>query len=501
LANNIKRDEYMPFTVRRFLKQGLIKDSITQHTATSTEMSTRTPTATPTLTIDSIQQTLEQQKTLPREEKDYIYSYFLLEKYALQQNSALTKQDIRNDIKTKFNVEWFSPKITALFKLKNPDQLIFTELILEAILKSLVKKMGAAPLQRILTEITKDKLGMHITVNKNNVDLSNLEKHMYADEQHLEPFTNSINQIIKAVYNYSRNNLGASATENLFSESFQQLKRKYYSFLDFQTAVKALPEGILERERLDLLTKEELENVSKRLKQVDTMKSEFANIAAHELKTPLVPIIGFLNMMAEKPEKYGLSEKAKGYVDTCLRNSKRLERLVQDILDISKLDAGEMKFQMKKLNLVPFLKNSLQDLSFMAKEKKISLKSTIPEKLPTIRGDAQRLTQVIENLVKNAIKFTDKGSVSMKVFVKNNQIQVDVTDTGMGIAKENIPKLFTKFFQTEHASTRKTKGTGLGLAISKKIIEAHQGKIWVNSVEKKGSTFSFSLPTTPTKVH
>jgi len=131
----------------------------------------------------------------------------------------------------------------------------------------------------------------------------------------------------------------------------------------------------------------------------------------------------------------------------------------------------------------------------LAKKKDIDLVFNMLPKPPIILADEKRLSQVLGNLITNAIKFTDKGSVTINVKLFNNKVQVDVIDTGTGIKKEDIPKLFTKFFQVQEAATRKTKGTGLGLAISKSIIEAHKGRIWASSKGLgKGSTFSFSLP-------
>jgi signal transduction histidine kinase len=457
----------------------------------------KSKTETPILTLESIQATIEQQKKLPREERDYIYTYFLLEQFALQQNSSLSKEDIRNDIKTKFNTAWFSQKITALFKLQNPDQLIFTEIIFESLLKTLLKHLGVATLQRLLNESTEGKESINIRVTKDKIDLSNLEQNIYLDTTNLEQHIKNLNEIIKIIYNYSRNNLGASATEKIFSESFHQLKQKYISIPTFQTAVKNLPEGILERERLDLLTKDELENVSKRLKQVDTMKSEFTNIAAHELKTPLVPMIGYTDMILKNPKNYGLNEKGLELIKIFARNSARLKNLVDDILDVSKLESGEMKFTMQKIVLVKTINEVITDLQPLAKEKNIALKVILSpkNKRQVIKADPKRLSQVISNLVKNAIKFTDKGSITIKVVIKDNFLNLSVTDTGDGIAKEDLTKIFEKFYQAQQAATRKTKGTGLGLAITKKIVEAHGGTIKAQSAGRgKGTTITLKIP-------
>jgi len=235
--------------------------------------------------------------------------------------------------------------------------------------------------------------------------------------------------------------------------------------------------------------------ISRSLSKVDIMKTEFMNVAAHELKTPLVPLKSYLNIIKKNPKKFGLNQQAQGYVEICLRNTDRLEKLAMDILDISKLEAEEMKFNMKNVNLINLLNNTIKDLSSLAKEKNLILNTEIPKTLPTVYGDSQRLTQVISNLIKNATKFTNKGSITINAKLVKNNIQVDIIDTGMGIKKQNMTKLFIKFFQAQEVATRKLTGTGLGLAICKKIIEYHKGKIWAESDGlRKGSKFSFTLP-------
>lgn len=452
---------------------------------------------TSSLDLSSIKNLLEQQRKLPREQQDYIYIFFLLEQYILKQNPNLTKKDIRDDIKTKFNTAWFSPKIAALFKLQNPDPAIFTLMILESLLKTLQQRINPTALQKVVNESSKEYESLTITITKENLNLSKLEHALFYADHTEEQFLKVALDTIASLYNFSRNNLGASATEKLFSAAFQELKTKYTQFPAFIKAVKSLPHGILEKERLDLLSKEELEKVSRRLQQIDTMKSDFTNIAAHELKTPIIPMKGYLAMMRKDPKKYGLNKKGLECINIFWRNTNRIESLVTDILDISKLEAGEMKFQMKTVILTQTINEVIADLQPLAKEKNVSLKATFSPKgkRPVITADPKRLAQVISNLVKNAINFTEKGSVTVKVTRQDDTLNLFVTDTGTGIAKADIQKIFEKFYQAQDISTRKTKGTGLGLAIAKKIVEAHNGTINVTSPGKgKGSTFRVTLP-------
>lgn len=259
----------------------------------------------------------------------------------------------------------------------------------------------------------------------------------------------------------------------------------------------------IERERMATLNiledineaREELNRSYKKLRGMDAMKDEFTNLGAHELKTPLVPLKGYLEILQKTPEKFGLNEAGLKHIETCQRNVERLRELVGDILEISKLQTGQLKFEMKDLDFVTLLKDVVGGYRELITPNGVEFKAEIPESLPKIYGDATRLTEVVSNLLENAKKFTEKGCVVLKAAKSGDVIRVDVIDTGMGIKKEDHERLFTKFFQGQGIVKRKTKGTGLGLAISKKIIEAHGGKIWGESKGLgKGSTFSFALP-------
>ncbi len=235
----------------------------------------------------------------------------------------------------------------------------------------------------------------------------------------------------------------------------------------------------------------ELQRAHEKLKSVDRLKTEFMNIAAHELKTQLVPMVGYLHLIYKKK----LSKDDQESLDIAIRNTRRLQRLVEDILDIAKLESKVMKFNMEDLQMTTVAKDAVASAAPFAKEKKLALNTKVPEKLPTVHGDAGRLTQVLTNLLNNAIKFTDKGSVTLAAKKMGGGIVFEVTDTGIGISRKDQPKLFTKFYQADTSAKRKYAGTGLGLAICKEIVKAHKGRVWVKSRLGHGSTFGFNLPT------
>jgi len=220
-------------------------------------------------------------------------------------------------------------------------------------------------------------------------------------------------------------------------------------------------------------------------------KGEFMNVAAHELRTPLQPIIGYANRILMKSK---LSSWQRDRLNIVLESADRLLRLVQDILDINKMETGVMKFSMKETDLLRSIKDVYESLKPSAEAKKLGFVFKAPETLSKVRGDSQRLMQVFSNLIDNAVRFTERGSITIAVQEDKNTVKISVADTGIGISEKDIGKLFTKFFQAASYLVRGHEGTGLGLAISKEILKAHKGDITVKSEPGKGSTFTVVLP-------
>lgn len=283
----------------------------------------------------------------------------------------------------------------------------------------------------------------------------------------------------------------AEELEGEVRERTRELNRKVKELTDMKTAMLNMMEDMDETNKELEAKQRMIEEANRELRKLDKMKTDFMNIGAHELKTPLIPIVGYLDMILGDKN---LNEKQKKEIKICLRNAKRLQMLVNDILDISKLESKTMKFVMRDLNIKTVIRDAIADLKSFAEERNLKLVLKVPKKLPTVYGDRYRLTQVLENLVNNAIKFTEKGTVTIEAGQEDGKIVVHVRDTGVGIPEEDMPKLFTKFFQVDTSAKRKYGGSGLGLAICKNIIEEHGGKIWVESEPGKGSVFSFSLP-------
>jgi signal transduction histidine kinase len=238
---------------------------------------------------------------------------------------------------------------------------------------------------------------------------------------------------------------------------------------------------------------DEIQDKSRQLEEASQHKSQFLANMSHELRTPLNAILGYTELMADGA--YGEpSEESLGVLKRLEANGKHLLGLINDVLDLSKIEAGQLVLELSDYCIQDIAQTVRSTLEPLAADKKLAFKVEVAPKLPSGRGDGRRLTQVLINLVGNAIKFTDAGEVAIKAEAKNGSFHVSVRDTGPGISSADQAKLFQEFQQADNAITKKKGGTGLGLAISKRIIEMHGGKIWVESQPGQGSTFAFTLP-------
>ncbi len=240
----------------------------------------------------------------------------------------------------------------------------------------------------------------------------------------------------------------------------------------------------------------ELEKSSKEIVKLAEEKNRFLRflgIAAHDLKAPLAAIQSYIGVMLGGFSGE-LTEKQNNMLQRSSVRITELLRLISDLLDIPRIETGQLVQEMKEISLRQAVRNCLDDQRKLAKEKGVKLKVELPETLPKIRGSSPRLQQVITNLVNNAVNYTTEGTVTLRVKEGDNDIHVEVMDTGIGIPPGDLPRVFDDFFR---ASNVEIKGTGLGLSIAKRIVESHGGKIWVESPcpeSSIGSKFTFTLP-------
>ena len=243
---------------------------------------------------------------------------------------------------------------------------------------------------------------------------------------------------------------------------------------------------------------DEIQDKSRQLAEASKHKSQFLANMSHELRTPLNAILGYTELILEKI--YGdTPDKMRTVLQRIESNGRHLLGLINDVLDLSKIEAGQLNLSISEYSLKNVIQTVFSAIEPLATGKKIGLKIDVPANLPQGHGDERRLTQVLLNLVGNAIKFTDVGEVSIKGSTANGSFKVEVHDTGPGISLADQAKLFEEFQQADNSITKQKGGTGLGLAISKRIIELHGGRIWLESDLGHGSTFAFTLPVTVEK--
>jgi signal transduction histidine kinase len=234
-------------------------------------------------------------------------------------------------------------------------------------------------------------------------------------------------------------------------------------------------------------------------REIDRMKSDFISSVSHELRTPLTSIKAYAETMLDDPNIPQPTRQE--FLQIINEESDRLTSLINGILDISKIETGTIEIIRKPINTTSVTKRAAESLEHVAGKKKIRLQTDIAENLPELIGDENKLYSMITNLVNNAIKFTpENGTVSVSAHLVNNELVVKVSDSGMGIPKDDLNKIFGRFYRV-HRPGKQIPGTGLGLAIVKEIAMRHDGRIDVESQVEKGSTFTVYLPVAAQTVH
>ncbi len=249
-----------------------------------------------------------------------------------------------------------------------------------------------------------------------------------------------------------------------------------------------------ERERLQneiVAKKAELEAANRRLKELDNLKSNFVSNVAHEFRTPLTIIKGNVDMVA-KGRLGNVSPEQKDMLDGAINIANRLSRLVNDLLDISKIESGKLRLKKEPVNINEIIEQNIKIFDKILGDKKQTLKKELAKGALVVNADLDKITQVFVNLLSNAIKYSpERGAIAVRSLNLEKEVLVGVSDTGEGIYLEDIDKIFDKFTRV---TAEKKEGTGLGLPIAKDIVELHKGRMWVKSEAGKGSQFYFTLP-------
>ncbi|MBI5213565.1 MAG: HAMP domain-containing protein [Nitrospirae bacterium] len=229
------------------------------------------------------------------------------------------------------------------------------------------------------------------------------------------------------------------------------------------------------------------------LKRLEDIRKDFVANVSHELRTPISSIKGYAETLLDG--KVDSEDNVKEFLGIIYQDSNRLANLIDDLLDLSKIESGKMKMEFEPLEILPIVNRCVNVLEKSAKDKSLPIKLDIPPDLPKVLGDHKRLSQVFLNLLDNAIKYTPEGgSITASIVSKEKVVQVDISDTGIGIPEKDLPRIFERFYRVDKARSRELGGTGLGLSIVKHIVQAHNGQVWVQSTLGQGSTFSFTIP-------
>jgi len=294
---------------------------------------------------------------------------------------------------------------------------------------------------------------------------------------------------------YSKDEIGILAST--FSEMAKNLKTSYRKLEEYS---RTLEQKVNERTQ-------ELRNANKKLQEIDKAKTGFLSTVSHEIRTPLTSVIGFTRVIKKKFEDVILPQiqtqdvKVRKTVAQIRQNTniiisegERLTNLINDVLDLAKIEDGKIEWHREDISIAEVIEKATAATVPLFEQKGLQLNVDIDNNLPACIGDKNRLIQVVINLLSNAAKFTERGSVTCAAKQNNNKIEVSVEDTGIGIANSDLKKIFEKFRQVGDTLTGKPRGTGLGLPICKQIVEHHGGRIWGESTIGKGTKFTFTIP-------
>ncbi|MDD5174484.1 MAG: ATP-binding protein [Candidatus Omnitrophica bacterium] len=230
------------------------------------------------------------------------------------------------------------------------------------------------------------------------------------------------------------------------------------------------------------------------LKRLEDIRKDFVANVSHELRTPISSIKGYAETLLDG--KADNKDTVKEFLSIIYQDSNRLANLIDDLLDLSRIESGKMNMEFEPLEILPIVNRCINVLGKSARDKSLSIKLDIPADFPKVLGDHKRLLQILLNLLDNAVKYTpENGSITVSAASNRETAQIDISDTGIGISERDLPRIFERFYRVDKARSRELGGTGLGLSIVKHIVQAHNGQVWVKSTLGRGSTFSFTIPT------
>ncbi len=314
--------------------------------------------------------------------------------------------------------------------------------------------------------------------------------------------TGSVRELSSENFSFSEEIVVKSEDEvGILANAFVEMsKRLEWSYTELEDYSRTLEQKVEERTL-------ELRAANTKLQEQDKVRTDFLSTVSHEIRTPLALVLGFVRIINMKLEKVIFplinvddekAEKAKSQIEKNINIIKlegsRLTELINDILDISKMEAGKADWQMENCSVAEIIEQAMDITDSFLEMYNLEIIEDVESELPEVVGDKDKLKQVVINLISNAVKFTKEGPVICRARKINNEVMISVIDKGIGIAEADQEEIFEKFGQVRNGLKDKPKGTGLGLAICREIVEHHGGRIWVESESGKGSNFTFSLP-------
>ncbi len=391
-------------------------------------------------------------------------------------------------------------------------ELQFIRLTLETIGVSLHAAISRSRIRELLEKTRQQATDLQIRQNQlsqTNIELEQQAEALRDKEESLQMQKSALRVANKEL---AQQTDALKQSEAILKQQQEELQQANH---DLTILTNRLEDQVAERTKKLEDEAVKLESANRRLRDLDKMKTMFVSSVSHELRTPLTSILGFAKLINRDLGKTfwpcadgnktleRMRTRIEDNLDIIIHEGDRLSRLINDVLDLNKIESGRMQWRDIELEPTELIRQAVRALSadFRIKQD-VDLLTDIPDSLPVIRIDPDRLSQVLINFLSNAAKFTDKGSVTVRAFpTSDGKMRIQVQDTGMGIPKGDLNKIFEKFHQVayENILHEKPKGTGLGLTICKEIIEHYNGRIWAESVPEKGSTFIVELPAVPGK--
>ncbi|MFH0913513.1 MAG: ATP-binding protein [Candidatus Omnitrophota bacterium] len=455
-------------------------------------------------------------------------------KRSLDEMDDQAKLIVRTDMELNKTQEELDKKITGLYALQRLSRIISTTLeesqLFKRVEKATFEELGFEKACGLLWESKENKFILRLGIGYPDNEIKtiqesvNSDKDIYLDFVKKERAFSSVSsskskdtvfkQKISAAFKVSSfviapilpkeankgflfvgtKNIEVAVTEGdeelitILSNQIGQAIENARLFENTWVAQQELEKKVEERTHELTITMDELKKVNKR-------KSDFISSVSHELRTPLTSIKGYAAILIA--EKLGvLPQQAKERLEKINRHSDELVHMVNDLLDIARIESGRTIMKMEAQNIAGIIASIADLIAIQCKNKNIKLLQDVQKDLPAILADHSQIERVFINLLGNAVKFTpENGQITIKARVKEGMVEVDISDTGIGIPPDALTKLFEEFYRVDNEINQQVKGTGLGLSLVKNIVEAHKGKILVESKPGKGSTFSFTLPT------